>query len=435
MLHAPTRRRAEYASDVAIEVDASGHIAAVHRDPDAAPGDLPRLELAKSELLVPGLVDAHVHAPQWPQMGTALDRPLEDWLKTYTFPLEARYSDLDFAEGVYRSLVAALVANGTTTAAYYATIHVPASVRLAEICLELGQRALVGLVMMDDPLECPAHYRHAGAAEAIDATERFVTMVTSLSDGHLVAPVVTPRFIPSCTDEALAGGARIAHETGCAVQTHCSESDWQHAYVLARHGRRDTESLDHFGLLTGRTILAHGNFLNDADAARIRTAGSAIAHCPLSNYYFSNAIFPARRMLDAGLSIALGTDIGGGPSPSILENARAAAHASRALEEGVHAELPPAERGRAGSRLTAEDVLWMATRGGAEALGIDTGAFVPGFEFDAIVLDTDAPASNLVIFDDLDGPAQVAEKVVYNAGRQNIARVFCQGRQIHTGPG
>jgi guanine deaminase len=162
-----------------------------------------------------------------------------------------------------------------------------------------------------------------------------------------------------------------------------------------------------------------------------KRAGSSVAHCPLSNFYFSNAIFPARRMLDRGLKVGLGTDIGGGPSASILENARAAAHAARALEEGVHAELPPTERGRPGARLTPADVLWMATRGGAQALGIDSGAFVPGFEFDAVVLDTDAPHSNLVLFDGLDGPEQIAEKVVYSAGRQNVVRVYCQGREIY----
>lgn len=434
LLHTPQRRRIEVVEDGAIEVGRDGRIVALHEGAAAADAAtrLPTLDLLSSQLLIPGLVDTHVHAPQWPQMGTALNLSLEEWLAAHTFPLEARFADVAFAERVYRSLIEALVANGTTTAAYYATIHLPASMLLAELCLEAGQRAFVGLVMMDDPEQCPEGYRHAGAGEAIDATERFVAGVLALrgnTQGR-VAPMVTPRFIPSCTDEALAGAGRIARETGCAVQTHCSESDWQHGYVLARHGMRDSESLERFGLLTGRTVLAHGNFMNDDDADRILSAGSSVAHCPLSNFYFSNAIFPARRMLDRGLKVGLGTDIGGGPSASILENARAAAHAARVLEEGVHAELAPHERGHPGARLTPADVLWMATRGGAQALGIDTGAFVPGFEFDAVVLDTDAPHSNLVLFDGLDGPDQIAEKVLYSAGRQNVVRVYCQGREI-----
>ena len=109
------------------------------------------VEIAGDQVLLPGLVDLHVHAPQFPQLGMALDIPLEDWLQVHTFPLESRYADLAFAEAVYTRLVETLLAHGTTTALYFATIHLPATQRLAEICLALGQRALVGRVGMDHP--------------------------------------------------------------------------------------------------------------------------------------------------------------------------------------------------------------------------------------------------------------------------------------------
>jgi guanine deaminase len=110
--------------------------------------------------------------------------------------------------------------------------------------------------------------------------------------------VITPRFIPSCSAELLGRLGALARETGCHVQTHCSESDWEHGFVLDRCGVTDTAALENFGLLSRHTILAHGNFIGDEDVARIVRAGAGVAHCPLSNVYFSDAVFPLRRMLE-----------------------------------------------------------------------------------------------------------------------------------------
>src|SRR5690606_14475974 len=109
-------------------------------------------------------------------------------------------------------------------------------------------------------------------------------------------------------DAMLEGLADLAAEHDCHIQTHCSESDWEHAYVLARCGSSDSESLDRFRLLTDKTVLAHCTLVSSADMALIKDRGAGVAHCPLSNYYFSNAVFPARRALDAGLAVGLGTD-------------------------------------------------------------------------------------------------------------------------------
>ena len=118
---------------------------------DALSGRKDAVWLPDDALLIPGLTDLHIHAPQWPQAGMALDRPLEDWLGTYTFPLEASYADPAFAEDVYDDLVRTLLENGTTTALYFATIHEEASLVLARTCLRYGQRGFVGLVAMDHP--------------------------------------------------------------------------------------------------------------------------------------------------------------------------------------------------------------------------------------------------------------------------------------------
>ena len=373
-MHAPRREEIEILEDAVVSVDASGIIDGLYCSGEAGHAEALAegrrrgvlTELPEGRFLLPGMVDLHIHAPQWPQLGKCLHLPLEEWLVRYTFPLEARYADSDFAERVYTSLVETLLANGTTTAVYYATVHLPSTMRLADICLARGQRAFVGKVAMDDPEQCPDYYRDPSADAAIAGTRDLISYVRTLpgNENALVRPMITPRFIPSCTDPLLEGLGALAGESGCFVQTHCSEGDWEHAFVLERYGRTDTQSLDDLGLLRRGTILGHAILLSGADMDLIGQAGAGISHCPLSNYYFSNAVFPLRAALDKGVQVGLGTDISGGASPSLLDTCRHAVNASRALEDGVNPALDAAERGRPGSRIDFRTAFWLATAGG-----------------------------------------------------------------------
>jgi guanine deaminase len=439
--HAPVCGEIDVLDDVLIEIGADGLIAAIHRHGEPnyrviraareEAGDL--VTLPDGSYLLPGFVDLHVHAPQYPQLGTALDVPLEIWLQKHTFPLEARYADLAFARESYRMLVEDLLANGTTTALYFATIHQPATRALVDICLERGQRALVGKVAMDNAAECPDFYRDASAEAAIDGTRALIDYVRGHPGNadNRVLPVVSPRFIPSCTDAALEGLGALATECGCHVQTHCSESDWEHGYVLARHGVTDAESLDRFGLLGRRTVLAHSNFLTGADVDRLKTRQSAVAHCPLSNAYFSGAVFPLRAALEKGLHVGMGTDISGGPTASMFENVRGAVLASRMLETGVDPDLPAAARASgAATRIDFRQAFHVATAGGGIALDLPVGQFSPGYHFDAFVVDTKAAANPIRLWHDLDGVDGILQKIVYAAGRANITDCWVGGRRV-----
>lgn len=393
LLHSPSRGRIERIEDALVSVDADGAITSI------APYDVRErnddmVDLRGQGVLIPGLVDLHIHAPQFPQLGMALDVPLEDWLQTYTFPLEARYDDVAFAQTVYDALVRRLLANGTTTAVYFATIHAPASLALAQICVDLGQRALVGRVAMDDPHGCPDYYRDADAATAIKDTAEFIDAVRAIPGNTRVEPTITPRFIPACTNETLRGLGQLAAQTGAPVQTHCSESDWEHGFVIDRCGMTDTHALDSFGLLTRRTVLAHAGFIDDADMELIRARGAGIAHCPLSNTYFANAAFPLRAALNKSLRIGLGTDISGGPSAYLLDNARAAVATSRMLETGTDPRTPQDARGIPESRVDFRDAFWLATAGGADVLDLPVGMFATGRQFDAVLVDL--PDADLV---------------------------------------
>ncbi len=438
-LHAPRPDAVEILGDALVDIDAAGTIRRVtrtadpehahRRDEAARAGRL--VTLPARTAILPGFVDLHIHAPQYPQLGKALDVPLEVWLQRYTFPLEARYADLAFARRSYEALVGDLLAGGTTTALYFATIHQEASRLLAEICLAKGQRGLVGKVAMDHPDACPPYYRDESAAAAIEGTRALLDHVDALpgNDG-LVKAVATPRFIPACTDALLEGLGDLVKACGCHVQTHCSESDWEHGHVLARHGATDAAMLDRFGLLTRRTVLAHSNFITGADMDRIASRGAAVAHCPLSNAYFANAVFPLRAALAKRVRVGLGTDISGGPSASMLEVQRMAIAASRMLEGGVDPDVPAERRGRAGARIDVPLAFHLATAGGADALDLPVGSFEPGRQFDAMLVDPDAPGTTMRLFDEVDDEADLIEKIVYTASRPNLARVWVGGRAV-----
>jgi guanine deaminase len=438
-LHAPVCGQLEVLRGALIVVGSDGRISAVHRrnSPDfgrlvegfAATQRL--VTLGPDQCLLPGLVDLHVHAPQWPQLGKALDLPLEEWLQVHTFPLEARFADVHYGQSVYESLVDGLLANGTTTALYFASIHLPATRILADICLRRSQRALIGRVAMDDPQQCPPYYRDSSAQSAEEETRAFIAYVRSMpgNEAETIRPVVTPRFIPSCSDDLLRRLGRLAQETDCHVQTHCSESDWEHQFVLNRCACTDTAALDEFGLLSRRTILAHGNFISDSDITLISKRGAGIAHCPLSNVYFSDAVFPLRRVLKQDVHVGLGSDIAGGASPSILDNARQAVIASRTLESGVDPAQRRDLRRNPEARIDAATAFWLATAGGGVALDLPIGVFREGFQFDALLIDARVPGSNLH-FDRHDAPEEIVQKIIYHCARVNIREVWVANRRV-----
>ena len=429
--HAPDPDRVEVLADTVIAVADDGTIEEVIGPSDRGYETAQRDAVETNGCyLLPGFVDLHVHAPQYPQLGQALDEPLEVWLGKYTFQLEAKYADLDFARPRYDALVRDLLSNGTTTALYFATVDLAATKLLADLTIGHGQRALIGKVVMDDPASCPDYYRDASTGAALAETEALIEYVRRHPDNvGRVLPVVTPRFIPSCTDEALNGLGALAAKTGAHVQMHCSESDWAHGYALERYGETDTSVLARFGLLTRRTVLAHSNFITDADMGMIHDHGSAVAHCPVSNAYFANAVFPLRRALEKGLHVGLGTDISGGPISSIFDAARSTVQVSRMLEAGVDPAKAQAERGVPGSAVTIATAFHLATAGGGVALDLPIGQFTPGYKFDAMAIDPSREAGGVRLFGEAD-PTDILEKIVYTATRANIAEVWVDGRSV-----
>ena len=436
LMQTPTSDRLQVIDDAVIGIDQDGMVTTVDvLGSPAADSVLATaakvVRLADNQRLLPGMIDLHVHAPQWPQLGTGLDMPLERWLFERTFPLEARYSDLAFAKQVWNHMVPTLLAHGTTTAVYYGTVDEAATAQLAKTCISTGQRAYVGRVAMDHPEGTPMWYRDPDAATAIERSQRSIETIRSLPGNHgLVQPILTPRFVPACTDELLAGIGQLAADTATLVQTHCSESDWQHQYVVDRFGRSDTAVLAGFGLAREHSVFAHCDLMSDDDLDQIAGLGAAVAHCPLSNVYFGGAVFPVRRALDRGVRVGLGTDISGGPHPGLLHQSAMAVTASRYLEDGVDLRRAAHDRGVPGSRIDSVTAFWLATVGGAGSLGIPAGLIAPGNFFDAFVIDLDQPGSALRVWPNDDDDGRIFEKIIRLAGPTDISRVWVKGVQV-----
>lgn len=428
ILQTPDVDTLEVLEDHIIDVNASGAITSV--SPAAVDNTEGAVSLPDNTVLIPGLVDTHIHASQWPQLGTGLDLPLDEWLFAYTFPLEARYADTDFARRVWVDMVPRLLAHGTTTAVYYTSVHEPATLALAETCVGYGQRALIGRVAMDHPEGTPEWYRDADAGSAVEASARSIGDVRQVvgNDG-LVEPIITPRFIPACTDDLLAGLGRLAADTGVRVQTHCSENQWEHDYVLERHGCTDSESLARFGLLRPGTVLAHATHLTADDRALIAAAGAGVSHCPLSNVYFSERVFAARAALDAGIAVGMGTDIAGGPEPSLLAQCAHAVGSSRLLER-------EAEDQAINRRIDIVTAFWMATMGGATMLDLPVGLLTEGRRFDAVAIDLGSTGAGSP-FEDSGGAnptdnrwPRLFEQIVRRTRPTDITSVWVDGRRV-----
>ena len=243
---------------------------------------------------------------------------------------------------------------------------------------------------------------------------------------------MTPRFIPSCTNEALKGLGELAVKYDTHIQSHCSESDWEHGYVQDRFQKNDAHALHDFGLLTEKSVMAHCNFLDDADADLFAQTGTAVAHCPVSNAYFANSVIPIAHLHSKKVEIGLGSDISGGFSPSLFDNARQAVISSRMLEDGVDKNLPPTKRGVPNSRITINEAFYLATAGGGESLSLPIGRIQEKYTWDIQIIDTKLPTAKLPLFEVKESLEDIFQKIMYLVRPENIQEVWVQGEKVHS---
>ncbi|MEO8274537.1 MAG: amidohydrolase family protein [Chloroflexota bacterium] len=377
-------------------------------------------------VLMPGMVDLHAHLPQLPNAGLGAGLDLLTWLDRYIFPLERQFDRAEDAARLAPAAYRAFAAAGTTTLLAYGAVYKASMDGAFRAAQEHGIRAILGKVMMDrltyDQTIDPATILDRSVRES----EELIADWHGADDGRL-GYAVTPRFAVSCTAELLRESAALARRTGTWWQTHVSEDAGELLEVarLFPDARDYVDVYDRAGGLGPRTILAHAIHLSDGELARLVETETRVAHCPSSNLFLASGIMPLARYLEAGLGVGLGSDVAGGPDPSIFSVMQVGAYAQAALRT---------VGGEKRAVLGPLDWLRVGTLDGARALGIDDriGSLEAGKEADLIAVDPryTLPRRDLP-YEAMHVPAdEVMSRLIFRAHPDMVRGAWVRGRRL-----
>ena len=367
------------------------------------------------KIICPGLVDLHIHAPQYNFRGMGMDLELLDWLNTYTFPSEAKFKDEDYAKRSYQRFVDYLKYGPNTRHVIFASLHVKSTQILMDLMEKSKMVSFVGKVNMD---------RNGGVdleeKDADESEKATLDWLESIKGKYKnTYPILTPRFIPSCTDELLEKLRKIKDEYNLPIQSHLSENlgeiEWVKELVPKAKFYGDAYNIfDLFGK-NNKTVMAHCVYSNDDEQDLIKENKVFIAHCPDSNTNLTSGIAPAGKYLREGQKIGLGSDVAGGTHASIFKAMADAIKVSKLRYRLVDEKIKP---------LSLEEAFYMATLGGGEFFG-KVGSFEKGYEFDAIVIDDEK-----LLEEDKFNLKQRLERIVYLSKDEDIVSKFVRGNKI-----
>lgn len=323
-------------------------------------------------LIVPGFIDTHIHYPQT-DMIAAYGEQLLEWLETYTFPLESRFADAEYASEVAEFFLDELLRNGTTTAQVLGTVHARSVDAIFSAAQARGLRLIAGKVMMDR--NCPEHLRDTADSAYRDNK----TLIERWHGQQRLLYAITPRFAPTSSAEQLSRAGQLAQEhPDVFIHTHLAENQNEVRWVtkLFPDHRSYLDVYDSYQLLRERSVLAHGIYLDDQDRQRLAGSGAALAFCPSANLFLGSGLFDWAAAKATGVNVGLGTDVGAGTSFNLLRTLSEAYKVAQLQEQ----------------KLTPWQALYLATLGSAKALYLDDciGNFQAGKEADFVVLDPQA---------------------------------------------
>lgn len=366
-------------------------------------------------LIIPGLVDLHIHAPQYSFRGLGMDMELLEWLETNTFPEEAKYESPEYARKAYQIFADNMRKSATTRACIFGTVHREATLLLMDLMEKTGLDTMIGKVNMDR--NCP-DYIIEETEESAGETLEWIKDVLHRKYQN-TRPILTPRFTPSCTDELMEELKKLQIRYGLPLQSHLSENPGEIAWVkeLCPWAEFYGDAYDRFGLFGADcpTVMAHCVYSGEQEIERMKENGVFIAHCPESNMNVSSGIAPVRTFLEQGLHVGIGSDVAGGSTENLF---RAMAHAVQSSKLRWRLTDDSLEA------LTAEEVFYMATKGGGAFFG-KVGSFEKGYEFDAVVLDD----TRLKHPQPLDVRSRL-ERMIYLADEREIRAKFVKGQEI-----
>lgn len=326
------------------------------------------------KLITPGLSDLHIHAPQYQFAGLHMDLELLDWLNSYTFPEEAKYKNLEYADKAYSIFVDDLKKSETTRAAIFGTIHKDADILLSQKLEDAGLCGFVGKVNMD---RNSPDYLSENTDESVKETELYIKEMKKFKN---IKPIVTPRFTPSCTDELRRRLGELANKYDLEVQSHLDEnlSEIEWIKELCPDCRSYSETYDKAGLFrNNKTIMAHVVWPDNDEIKLLKEKNIYVAHSPSSNENLSSGIAPVKMYLEKGIKTGFATDIAGGSTLSLFRIMTEAIVQSKLRWRYVDDKY---------KALTFSEAFYLATYSSGSFFG-KTGSIESGFDADLIIID------------------------------------------------
>ena len=365
-------------------------------------------------LILPGLIDMHIHYPQT-RIIASYGAQLLEWLDKYTFVEEQKFADPAHAAAIARFFLDELLRNGTTTAAVYCTVHSESVDAFFTESERLGTLMIAGKVLMDrNAPDALCDGKGLGHAESL-------ALIDKWHGRGRQRYAVTPRFAVTSSEAQLeAAGALMQERPDLYMQTHLAENREEIAAVREQFPWSDsyTGVYEKYGLPGPRAIFGHGIHLSDAEIARLSETCSTVAFCPTSNLFIGSGLFDMARLRGGGVKVGLATDVGGGTSFSML---RTAAEAYKVLQLN-------------GQNLPALQAFHMMTRGNAAALGLSTriGTLAPGSDADLTVLDSRATAAMDHRMETVDGDLEEELFVLMTLGDDRATRAtYVAGERLY----
>ncbi len=364
-----------------------------------------------SNLIIPGFCDMHVHAPQFLQRGIGMDRELLDWLNTYTYPNEAKFKDKDHARKVYSLFVDELLRQGTLHVNCFPSIHYEASEILFDILKQKGLFAFTGKLNMDQ--NSPEYYIEDTEQSIID-TERFIEQHQEAGN---VRTSIVPRFTITCSEKLLAGLGRLSQKYGVPVHSHMCEAvnEMNVCKELFPNFKNGADIFYQNNLLgQSPTIMAHCIFMDDDVLKLMRNPNCMAVHCPDATANINaGGIMPVKKLLELGINLAIGSDIGSGASLSIAKGI-----ASTIQHSKIRNMFDPEWEA-----VNLAEAFYMATRSGGRYFE-NVGAFDEGYCFNAIVIDD----SNM--YGEELTPVERLERFCYAGDDRNIIMRYILGKEV-----
>ncbi|MBP7935949.1 MAG: amidohydrolase family protein [Phycisphaerae bacterium] len=366
--------------------------------------------------IIPGFIDAHLHLPQWDRRGIDGLSPL-DWQERVVFPAEARFQDAALAEKLTEDFVTGLIAHGTTTAAAFGSPFAEGTDRSFKVFARRGFRVVFGQMLHD--VDCPPGLCQE-ADKVLDESRALAARWHGAENGRL-SYAFSPRMPNSCSDKLMRGAAALAKMLKCYVQTHVAESAAE-VHAVRQRFPDNVDDVDVFaetGLLTPRTLLGHGVFLDRNQRRQVAEAGTALVHCPTANLFLESGLMDYVAHRAAGIRIALGSSVAGGYELFMPQVAVACLNTAKTVK--VHA-MPR----RSHTVPSPAEAWWLLTRGAAEALGMADriGSLEPGFDADLLVVRPEPWIAGLPT-------EQQASALLYTLKPQHIEQVFIAGKRVN----